>query len=553
MDNEQDEQLRQPAQRYRLHRPRRGRPHQQSHVARHGHHTPPGQHRQRPLLPDGEHLRRRARHRPGGRRVRRLPQRQRRLRENLQRPSAQLVRIHAQQHPGLHLAAHHAEERRGAGRRLRIHLRRQDVAGGRICRRPEGGRQGALREAAEVQQHIALQRHVGPDDEEHLQPRRQVAQQHRLPPQHRVRERQHRHQPHLSARSLAEGQDTAAARQPRPPRQQAELQPQRLLRLCGGLHGAVVHGAHHLPRRGALRRLAAQGHRQRCRGRQIRLRRALRLHEDHRQADCREEQVPADGRICGQRRGQRHLAGCLQRAPRLGEGDGRRRHPDGEQRLHRRLHTGRGDHHQPEHHRCRHRHQRLHGEQHRLQHAAQVDDGLELGLRLYKGLQTGRHAAVPQRETPHQQGEHGQRAAEEHPLGTEHGMETREPATDEHPRLHPRTPRHPALEHQLHGRVRAADSRCVGHGAGQRQLHRRLREQRARHHPQHPLGVDARQHPLVDAQRHAHQRPPHRHGPRAVQLVLHRPPLHPPQQLAHSRSPEERPRAALEPLHPRGV
>ena len=43
-----------------------------------------------------------------------------------------------------------------------------------------------------------------------------------------------------------------AVHEPRPPRRQAECQPQRLLRLCGGLHRAVLYGPHHLPRGRAL-------------------------------------------------------------------------------------------------------------------------------------------------------------------------------------------------------------------------------------------------------------------------------------------------------------
>ena len=80
---------------------------------------------------------------------------------------------------------------------------RQDLPGGRVLHRQEGGRRCAVCEALEVEQFIALERHVGPHDEERLLPRCQQHQLQGLQAHHRIRERQHRHQPHLPARRLS--------------------------------------------------------------------------------------------------------------------------------------------------------------------------------------------------------------------------------------------------------------------------------------------------------------------------------------------------------------
>ncbi len=123
-------------------------------------------------------------------------------------------------------------------------------------------------------------------------------------------------------------------------------------------------------------------------GQPVRLPGALRLHAHRGPPVCRQEQIRAHGRISGIVRladtPQRH-----ERAPRLGDRHRRRRHPDRELRLYRRLRHGHSHHHQPEHHRLGPERQRHAREPVDVLHPAQDAAGPRPAVQFNKNLNLG--------------------------------------------------------------------------------------------------------------------------------------------------------------------
>ena len=226
-------------------------------------------------------------------------------------------------------------------------------------------------------------------------------------------------------------------------------------------------------------------------------------------------------------------------------GYGRRRNARRRHRLLRRLLGRRGDYPQPEHHRRRHLRERVARKQYRLRTGTQDDVRHELGVRLLEGLPALGYVPAPLRTGAHQQGEHGIGAAQQHYLGLEHQLEEAEPVAHEHARQAAVPASYATVEHLVLGRVRATHSRTEQRHAGQRLVHRRLREHQEHHRRVYTYVVDnlvgAVDVPRVGRQGYA------AFGlqPLAPGVVHHRPALHTPLFVAHSEPHQERPRPAV--------
>jgi len=172
----------------------------------------------------------------------------------------------------------------------------------------------------------------------------------------------------------------------------------------------------------------------------------------------------------------------------------------------------------------------------------------QLGLRLQPQLPVERYASASFRTGADHEGFDGQRTAQQYPVGTQHELEKGEPVAHQHAQQNPVPACHPAVANHLYGRVCPTHRPPVVRNAGQRVLHRRLREHEEYDRRLHAHVVDYLQR-SVDVQRaqrqdHAGQRL----QPLPVGLVHHRPALHPPQQFIDSRPYQERFGTALQPL-----
>ena len=113
----------------------------------------------------------RPRHRPGDRHPRRCRTGGRqRLRKTGQCPPTWQFGIYGQHRPGIYLAEKRTADRPGAGDCLRIHLRRRDLPGGRVCQRPHEHQRGPLRQVVEEHQQQPQAGKLESDDEERLLP-----------------------------------------------------------------------------------------------------------------------------------------------------------------------------------------------------------------------------------------------------------------------------------------------------------------------------------------------------------------------------------------------
>ena len=220
-----------------LYRPGRKQPLQHQHLARHRKRTA-HQHIKRPLQHHQHRIRRCAQHQLHHQRTGRHQRicRRHRLRETGKRPQAQQYGIHHQQEPRIHLAEDHPADRPGIGRGLRIHLHGTDLSGGRIFYRPDRQQELPLRQDAEKRSQHAEHAELGLDDEERLFTGRHFGGTGQLPARHQIPERHDGRLPQLPARR--EVQEPAA----HPPfglgplGQQEQPEPERILRLRGGLH-----------------------------------------------------------------------------------------------------------------------------------------------------------------------------------------------------------------------------------------------------------------------------------------------------------------------------
>ena len=133
-------------------------------------------------------LRHRPRHRPDQHGAHHPLRGRRGLREAGCRPPAEQFGIYGEQGPGLYLPAHHAADRPGAGRSLRVHLRRPDLPCGRVCLRPYQRLGSHLRESPEEHQQQSHPAQLALDDEERLLSgiKRREAE---VPPRHQDTER----------------------------------------------------------------------------------------------------------------------------------------------------------------------------------------------------------------------------------------------------------------------------------------------------------------------------------------------------------------------------
>ena len=99
---------------------------------------------------------------------------------------------------------------------------------------------------------------------------------------------------------------------------------------------------------------------------------------------------------------------------------------------------------------------------------------LKLAIRLLKELPNKRNAATPVGTGVDVKSGNGFRAAEQHPLGAQHQLETREPMADQPARQAAFPALHATFANIFHWRICPAHSRTGQRSARQRLLHRRL-------------------------------------------------------------------------------
>ncbi len=170
-----------------------------------------------------------------------------------------------------------------------------------------------------------------------------------------------------------------------------------------------------------------------------------------------------------------------ERAARLRDRNGGRRDADGKHGLYGGLLDGRGDHHQPKHHRCRHERERGLRKQRQLRHAAQNARRIQPAIRREQGLHVRRNVHVPERTAAHHKSKHGRRTFEKHPVGRQPLVEERKPMADQPDRQNTAHRRDRAFANQLYRGVRPTHCRAKQEDTGVGFLHRRLREHEKRH------------------------------------------------------------------------
>ena len=395
------------------------------------------------------------------------------------------------------------------------------------------------------------------DDEKRVLPGRLPDTEPEFPPQRKVSERHHRHTDQLHPRARPQRQEPAPGDEPRPPRLQSGRQPRRPLRLPRRLHHTARPGQGDIPRGRAIRLTPARRHRQRRPRRPICIRGAVRQHPDGRTPVCRQKQiyphrrVPGIGRLADTPR--RH-----ERAPRLGGGHRRRRHPHRKLRLYRRLRHGHRHHHQPEHNRLRAKRIGDTRESVTLLHAAQDTARARHAVPVQQRPQRRRHSAPLLREGSHRESQHRRRDCQQHHGGLQPELQQRLHVAHQPAQPHPHRHRHTALPHQPHGRVgQAAAPRPKIRLQQGLVICRRLRVDTDRHRPALPICLDTGLHPIRPRQRRPlpRGRPEQqcrlRQKPRPAQLVLHRPHVYLAQLLPRPGIHQERPRPALQSIRAR--